>query len=113
MSYSKTRGSFLASVSLVLAALVAQQAFPATAAAKDGGLVGVEGVLINVDLMAGTVTIRNRRQQTIVVATGPATKIERNERRATLAAFQLGDRVEAKLASSTSNLAVKLEAVGP
>jgi hypothetical protein len=49
----------------------------------------------------------------VVVAATAATKIERNERRATLAAFQLGDRIEAKLQSSTSNIAVKLEAVGP
>jgi hypothetical protein len=82
-------------------------------AAKDGGLVGVEGMLVAVDPTAGSLTIRTRRMQDVTVTVNGATKIERNERRATLAMFQLGDRVEAKLASATSNLAVKVEATGP
>lgn len=84
------------------------------ARAKDGGaLVGIEGSLTAVDLTAATVTIRTRRGQFAVIATSAATKIERNDRRATLAAFKLGDRVEAKFASSTGNVALKVEAVGP
>ena len=84
-----------------------------TANAKDGSLLGIEGVLTSVDAAAGSLTIRTRRMQDIPITVNANTKIERNDRRATLAAFQLGDRVEAKLASAMSNLAIKVEAVGP
>jgi hypothetical protein len=49
----------------------------------------------------------------VTIAANATTKIERNERRATLAVFKVGDRVEAKFAAATSTAALKVEAVGP
>lgn len=95
-------------------ALATMQCFSSSAAsAKDGGLLGVEGILTSIDVAAGSLTIRTRRMQDVTVTVNASTRIERNERRATLAMFKVGDRVEAKLTSASSNLAIKVEAVGP
>jgi hypothetical protein len=113
MLCSRIRQVVFGLTSLVITAALMQWNGYSAANAKDGGLVGVEGVLTSVNPTAGTVTIRTRRMQDVIIATNTATKIERNDRRATLAMFQLGDRVEAKLASAMSNVAVKVEAEGP
>jgi hypothetical protein len=102
---------FVGMAALVLIAALFQAAVR-PAAAKDGGLVGIEGTLTAIDPTAGTLTVRLRKGTSVVVATTPATKIERNERRATLAAFLLGDRIEAKFASAATNVALRVEAVG-
>lgn len=86
--------------SLAVIAVVTQLAVPTTVVAKNGGLVGIEGSLIGINPAAGTLVIRNRRGQSVTIATSAATKIERNDRRATLAAFQLGDRVQAEVPSA-------------
>ena len=78
-----------------------------------GKLIGVEGRLQSVDVARRTVTIRTSRGQNRVIVTNANTKIERNDRRATLAAFKIGDRVEAKYTSVDAPAAVKVEAVGP
>jgi len=113
MLRSRTRLFVFGLISFAITAALFQWNGRSAANAKDGGLLGVEGVLTSVNLTAGTVTIRTRRMQDVIIATNAATKIERNDRRATLAMFQLGDRVEAKLGSAMSNVAIKVEAEGP
>lgn len=108
-----TRRFFIASACLAVVALLGQMIVPSIAAAKGGGLVGVEGILVSVNPSAGTLVIRTRRGQNVTIATDATTKIERNDRRATLAAFLPGDGVQAKFTSATSTIAIKVEAVGP
>lgn len=98
---------------LAVVAAMSQMAGPSTVSAKDGGLVGVEGILTSIDPLAGTLVIRSRRGQSVTIGTNSATKIERNGRRTTLASFQLDDRVEAKLSAAANSPALKVEAVGP
>jgi hypothetical protein len=106
------RQSLLAAgaLAVLFTALLALQS--SSAIAKDG-VRGVEGALVSVNAAAGTLNIRVRRSQTVEIATNPTTKIERNDRRATLAAFKLGDRVEAKFLTTAGSVAFKVEAVGP
>jgi hypothetical protein len=113
MNRSQLSSRFNSLMSLVVAIVFLSASAAMRVNAKDGGLVGVEGVLTAVDPTAGTLTIRTRRMQDVAISVNATTKIERNDRRATLAAFVPGDRVEAKLLSATGNLAIKVEAVGP
>lgn len=73
----------------------------------------VEGVLVDLNLAAGTVAIRVRTGDVVVVSVNGSTKIERNGVHTTLAAFRIGDRVQARLGSAESNLAIKFEGTGP
>jgi hypothetical protein len=86
---------------------------PAGPGPGSGGaqVVKVEGLVAGVNLMTGQVAITTRAGVTLTVVVAPGTKVERNGRRATLAAFKLGDRVQ--VVASTSGVAVKIEAVGP
>src|SRR5690349_6286299 len=111
--FSFSRRTLLAIASAVVVIASAQLMVPSESPAKDGGLSGVEGTLVAVDLTAGTLTVRTRRMQDVVIATNANTKIERNERRPSLAMLQLSDFVEAKIASGTTNVAVKIEATAP
>ena len=63
------------------------------------------------DATAGTVTIRLANGTTVVVKTGPGTRVERNDAHATLAAFRTGDAGQAKFGSD--GVALKVEATGP
>lgn len=70
----------------------------------------LEGILVSVSSPSVTIRLQNRATQTItIVAT---TKIERNGRAASLAAFKSGDRVQARFAANGSSV-VKFEGVGP
>jgi Ca2+-binding RTX toxin-like protein len=69
----------------------------------------VEGVISAIDLAASTVTIRTQSGALVDVTAGPNTVIERNEQHTTLAAFQVGDRAEAKF--DAEGVAIKIEAV--
>ena len=69
-----------------------------------------EGTVTAVDVAAGTVTIRLQNGTVVVIRTGPATKVERNDRHTTLAAFRAGDRGEARVGAD--GVATKVEAAG-
>lgn len=71
----------------------------------------VEGVITAVNVTTGQVAIRMRNGVTVVVVATAATKIERNDLHASLAAFRLGDRGQALF--DNSFLASKIEATGP
>lgn len=72
------------------------------------GQMKVEGSVTAVT--ASTVTITTRGGAAVTVTVGAATKVERNDRRATLAAFKVGDRGQALYAAG--GLASKVEATG-
>lgn len=100
----------------VVVAVALALAFPASAPADKGsggqqpGEVKVEGTITMVDITANTVTIKTRRG-TVQVTVTINTKIERNDSRATLADFRLGDRGQAVYVPG--GVASKLEATGP
>lgn len=52
----------------------------------------VEGTVTSVNATAGTLVITTQGGTAVTVTTTSSTKIERNERRATLSAFKVGDR---------------------
>lgn len=78
---------------------------PATAAQAK-----VEGRITAVG--ANSVTITNRAGANTTVGVDATTKVERNDRHASLAAFKVGDRGEA-LFNPTTMVASKVEATGP
>lgn len=63
-------------------------------------------------LGASSVTITNRAGVNTTVGVVATTKIERNDRHASLAAFKVGDRGEAVF-NATTMVASKVEATGP
>lgn len=69
------------------------------------------GVIRAVDLAAGTVAIRTRNDDTVVLKTNEATQIERNGEPARLADLQPGDRASA-LYDPASHLAAEIVARG-
>jgi YbbR domain-containing protein len=71
----------------------------------------VEGTITAVDVAAGKVTITTVRGVAVTVTTTATTKIERNDRRVTLAAFKIGDRGQALY--DANKVASKVEATGP
>ncbi len=72
----------------------------------------IEGTLAGVNVAARTVAIR-RVNNTVVAVVIPATaKIERNGVTVGLAAFKLGDRVQAKF-NAAGTVVVKFQGVGP
>jgi Ca2+-binding RTX toxin-like protein len=73
-----------------------------------GEVTQVEGIITAIDLNASKVTIRTQSGRLVDVTAGPNTKIERNDVEVTLAAFQVGDRGEAKF--DTQGATIKLEA---
>lgn len=102
----------------VVAALVVTLSFTAPVLASGKGSGGaqqgelrVEGSITAVNAAAGTVTIRTQSGASVTVTTNAATKIERNGVHATLAAFKIGDRGQARYAAG--GLASKVEATGP
>ncbi|HJZ93662.1 MAG TPA: hypothetical protein VKE40_22495 [Gemmataceae bacterium] len=68
----------------------------------------VEGVITAIDLTASKVTIQTKSGTLVDVTVGPNTVIERNDQDTTLAAFQVGDRAEAKF--DAQGIAIKVEA---
>lgn len=60
----------------------------------DGSRVG--GEVVGVDVGAGTLTINTRDGATVVIYTTPETSIVRNRQPATLADFEVGDRLRAR-----------------
>ncbi len=70
----------------------------------------VEGAATAVDPAAGTVTVRTQTGAAVTVKSGTKTKVERNGKDATLAAFKVGDKVEARVGAD--GIATKLEATG-
>lgn len=80
-------------------------------ALASGKELRVEGIVTELSVANGTVRLQTRGGM-VVVSTSAATKIERNGRRATLAAFLIGDRAQARFATIPGP-ATKLEAVGP
>jgi hypothetical protein len=85
-----------------------------SAVAKDGGKGDgkpreVEGVLNAVAADGTSITIQKRNLSLVVVPVDATTKIERNEKRATLSDLVVGDFVEAKI-SATTGVATRIEA---
>lgn len=101
-------------VCMAMAAVVVVSAvMPSVACAKETAkALKVEGRLVSVNTATDTVTIQSGAQVVAVIANAQ-TKIERNGRRVTLAAFKAGDRVQAVLAATGGSVATKIEAVGP
>lgn len=99
-----------------LAALVVALSFSAPALAGNGsgggqqGQLKVEGTVSAVDVSNGTVSITSGGK-VVTVTVGVGTKVERNGRPATLAAFKVGDRGQAVY--SAGGVASKVQAVGP
>ncbi|MBX9581911.1 MAG: hypothetical protein K2X87_16525 [Gemmataceae bacterium] len=107
---------FLALLVAVALGVVAVAARPAAADRGPGGgqqqgTVKIEGTVSAVNAAGSTVTITTRSGP-VVVTVGPATKVERNDRPATLAAFKVGDRGQA-IIPTAGGPAVKVEATGP
>jgi len=73
-----------------------------------GQLTRVEGTITAIDVAASKVTIRTQSGTLVDVIAGPNTKIERNDVEVTLAAFQVGDRGQARF--DATGATVKLEA---
>ena len=67
-----------------------------------------EGTITAVDEAAGTVTIRLRNGQLVLIQTGPGTEIERDDAHVALTAFRVGDRGEARVGAD--GIATKVEA---
>src|SRR5262245_52899286 len=111
--------STLNRMALALAAVVVLAAAPVAMADRGPGKDGnnapavkkIEGRIVAVTLSANSVTIQTRAGAAAVVAVNAQTKVERNDRRAPLSAFKLGDRAQAEVLSN--GIAVKLESVGP
>lgn len=102
------RGFIMAALVCFVAGL---WALPVEAAKGKRGVAPVnklEGILVN--KTAASVTIRLQNNTLRVVAVTAATKIERNDVHTTLAAFKIGDRVQALLAANGT--ATKVEATG-
>jgi len=93
-------------------AVIVSAVMPNVASAKVAKSLKVEGRLVSVNTATGTVSIQSGAQVVAVIANAQ-TKIERNGRRVTLAAFKAGDRVQAILAATGGSIATKIEAVGP
>ena len=70
----------------------------------------LEGILVSVSSPTVTIRLKNGTSRSITI-TG-TTKIERNGRTASLAAFRTGDRVQARFTANGSAV-VKFEGVGP
>ena len=108
------RIAFLAAVTALFAAGPAG-ARPESESGRRGGNDArdrtdrVEGTLAAVSGTSLTVTARGNRS--VNIAFNAATRLERNGRRVTISAFQIGDRIEARL--GTGGVATKIEATGP
>lgn len=101
----------------VFVALVVALSFALPALADKGsggggvpGELRLEGTVSAVDTTAGTVTITSGGVA-VKLTTSATTKVERNGVKATLAAFKLGDRGQARYVAGGA--AHKVEAVGP
>lgn len=104
---------FAVAVGMAMAGVViVSSVMPNVASAKVAKSLKVEGRLVSVNTATGTVTVKSGTQVVAVIANAQ-TKIERNGRRVTLAAFKAGDRVQAILAATGGSIATKIEAVGP
>ncbi len=104
---------------VVLLAIVAAMFFgasqmtsPAFADRGGGGArePRLEGTLVAVN--APMVSVRSRNGTVRIIAIPPTAKIERNDVRATLAAFKIGDRVQARFTLNGATV-TKFEGVGP
>ena len=101
---------------VVAAALGVVAVTPLTASADRGsgkdpaGTTKIEGRVSAVDADNLKLTITTRSGP-VVVTVGGATKVERNDRHATLAAFKVGDRGQAILPAG-GGAAIKVEATG-
>jgi hypothetical protein len=100
-------------VALATGLLAATPATEAASGPGGGGVAGearVEGTITAITL--NSVTITTVRGVPVSVAVVPATKIERNGVRTTLAGLRLGDRGQARYFLATG-VAFKVESVGP
>ncbi len=79
------------------------------ASAKGRNTVEVEGILVSIDSKALSLQIQTRRKGIVTVTTDATTKFEKNDKLATLGDFVTGDKVEAKVSTSTG-IAFKVEA---
>ncbi|MEQ1828736.1 MAG: hypothetical protein ABL921_22425 [Pirellula sp.] len=87
--------------------------FAASGPGSGGGGVReprLEGTLVAVN--APMVSVRTRNGTVRIIAIPPTAKIERNDVRATLAAFKIGDRVQARFTLNGATV-TKFEGVGP
>lgn len=80
--------------------------------AKNGSKKKVEGILASVDLVNSQITITLKKGTTMVLTIPATAKIEHNEIPATLAAFEVGDEVEARFAADGTTV-TKLEGSSP
>ncbi len=104
------RSLILAFLSLFVATAVLSADQKGKNAPKSPAQAKVEGVITAVG--ASSVTITRRSGASTTVGVNATTKVERNDRRATLAAFKVGDQGEA-LFNATTLVASKVEATGP
>lgn len=102
------RQSFFAILSAAMLGVLALTATPALA--KSGGR--VEGNLVMVDASISNVVVATRGGNQVVLYIPGSAKVERNGARASLSAFKLGDRVQARLGTDGTTV-VKFEGVGP
>lgn len=82
-------------------------------AVADGGgakAPRLEGLLVSVSSPSVTIRLQNGTTRTITLTA--ATKIERNGRTVSLAAFKAGDRVQARF-NANGSAVIKFEGVGP
>ncbi len=104
-------GAFLRSISRV----VDDNPSPSDLLTGGGIVAGVasyiEGTLVSVNAAAGTATIRLRNGATATAQAGPGTEIKRDKLRVGLAAFVVGDKVEALI--GPNGIAWEIEAKSP
>lgn len=109
---STIRALVLALAGLALAAPAPTFAGPGSGGGGGGNQqVKVEGILTGGNAAAGQVVITTAGGANLTILVGPTTRVERNGVRVPLAAFQLGDRVQA--VTNLAGQASKIEAVGP
>lgn len=99
---------FAAIAAVVLAAAPSLFAGPG---GGGGNELRVEGTIDAVNVTSGDVAIKTSANRIVTVTATAATKIERNNRRATLSQFKIGDRGQARYV--VGGKATKIEAVGP
>lgn len=81
--------------------------------AKNGGRQPrLEGTLVSVNLATSTVSVRRQNGVVVSLFIPANAKIERNDLHATLGAFKVGDKVQARFAADGTTV-IKFEGVGP
>ena len=105
-----SRRSFL---TLALAAIMTLVGFTAFDVQKaQAKSPQVSGTLVALNVAARKATIQTQKNGNVVVSIPAAAKIERNNAHVTLAAFKIGDKVQAKY-NAAGSVIIKFEGVGP